>query len=197
MARFDYTMLRWANPTNQHFVTEMWTCVHISVTNWCIVGYLSSSSWDLWGGSNDLILCLYSPGEQMWGEKCYHQKPLLPTWPHDVVRIKETWWRHLMETNSALLAICAGNSPVPGEFPTQRPVTRSFDVYFDLRPNKWLSKQWWGWWFETSSCPLWRHRNGVGLVCYIYTYILKYIWVLSLTSNSLLNKHIVFCTTMK
>ena len=64
-----------------------------------------------------------------------------------------------METFSALLAICAGNSPVPGEFPTQRPVTRSFDVYFDLRPNKRLSKQWWGWWFETQSCPLWRHRN--------------------------------------
>ena len=41
-----------------------------------------------------------------------------------------------METFSALLAICAGNSPVPGEFPTQRPVTRSFDVFFDLRPNK-------------------------------------------------------------
>ena len=70
------------------------------------------------------------------------------------------WWRHQMETFSALLAICAGNSPVPGEFPTQRPVTWSFDVYFDLRPNKWLSKQSWGWWFETLSCSLWRHRNG-------------------------------------
>ena len=63
-------------------------------------------------------------------------------------------------TFSALLAICAGNSPVPGEFPTQRPVTRSFGVYFDLRPNKGLSKQSWGWWFETPSRPLWRHRNG-------------------------------------
>ena len=41
-----------------------------------------------------------------------------------------------MESFSALLAICAGNSPVPGEFPTQRPVTRSFDVFFDLRLNK-------------------------------------------------------------
>ena len=40
-----------------------------------------------------------------------------------------------METFSAQLAICAGNSPVPGEFPTQRPVTRSFDVFFDLRLN--------------------------------------------------------------
>ena len=70
-----------------------------------------------------------------------------------------TWWRHQMETFSALLAICAGNSPVPGEFPTQRLVTRSFDIFFDVHPNKRLSKQWWGWWFETPSCPLWRHRN--------------------------------------
>ena len=70
-----------------------------------------------------------------------------------------SWWRHQMETFSALLAICAGNSPVPGEFPTQKPVRRSFDVFFDLRLNKRLSKQWWGWWFETLSHPLWRHRN--------------------------------------
>ena len=65
-----------------------------------------------------------------------------------------------METFSTLLAICAGNSPVAGEFPAQRPVTRSFDVFFDLHLNKRLSKQWWGWWFETLSRPLWRHCNG-------------------------------------
>ena len=70
------------------------------------------------------------------------------------------WWRHQMETFSALLAICAGNSPFLGEFPTQRPVTRSFDAYFDLRLNKRLCKQSWGWWFETLLCPLWRHSNG-------------------------------------
>ena len=64
-----------------------------------------------------------------------------------------------METFSALLAICAGNSPVMGEFPTQRPVRRSFDVSFDLRLNKRLSTQSWGWCFETLSCPLWRHSN--------------------------------------
>ena len=51
----------------------------------------------------------------------------------------------------------------PGEVPAQRPVTRSFHVFFDLRPNKWLSKQSWGWWFETLSCPLWRHRNEAWL----------------------------------
>ena len=65
-----------------------------------------------------------------------------------------------METFSAVLAICAGNSPVPGEFPAQRPVTRGFDVFVDLRLNKRLSKQSWGWWFETLSRPLWRHCNG-------------------------------------
>ena len=48
----------------------------------------------------------------------------------------------------------------PGEFPTQRPVTRSFDVFFDLRLNKRLSKQTWGWWFETLSWSLWRQCNG-------------------------------------
>ena len=47
-----------------------------------------------------------------------------------------SWWRHQMETFSALLVFCAGNSPVSGEFPAQRPVTRSFDVLFDLRLNK-------------------------------------------------------------
>ena len=69
------------------------------------------------------------------------------------------WWRPQMEKFSALLALCAGNSPVTGEFAAQRPVTRSFDVSFDLHQNKRLSKQSWGWWFETQSRPLWRHRN--------------------------------------
>ena len=64
-----------------------------------------------------------------------------------------------MKTFSALLALCAGNSSVTGEFPTQRPVTRTFGVFFDLCLNRRLSKQWWGWWFETPSRPLWRHCN--------------------------------------
>ena len=72
-----------------------------------------------------------------------------------------SWWRHQMETFSALLDLCAGNSPVTGEFPSQRPVTPSFDVFFDLRLNKRLSKQSWCWWFETPSCSLWRHCNLV------------------------------------
>ena len=65
-----------------------------------------------------------------------------------------------METFATLLALCAGNSPVIGEFPPQSPVTRSFDVFFDLRLNKWLSKQSWGWWFERRFGLLWRRRNA-------------------------------------
>ena len=64
-------------------------------------------------------------------------------------------------TFSVLLALCAGNSPVTGEFPSQRPMTRSFDVFFDLRLNKRLSKQSRGWRFETQSRPLCRHSNGM------------------------------------
>ena len=77
----------------------------------------------------------------------------------DIQHYLWAWWRHQMETFSALLAFCAENSPVTGEFPAQMPVRRSFDVFFDLRPNKRLGKQSRGWWFEAKSHPLWRHCN--------------------------------------
>ena len=60
---------------------------------------------------------------------------------------------------STLLALCAGTSPVTGEFSAQRLVTQDFDDFFVLRLNKRLSKQWWGWWFDTPSRLLWRHCN--------------------------------------
>ena len=81
-------------------------------------------------------------------------------WSGDKPFLKQSWWRHQMESFSALLALCAGNSPVTGEFPSQRPVMWSFDVFFNLHPNKQLSKQSWDWWFETPSLSLWRHCNG-------------------------------------
>ena len=70
------------------------------------------------------------------------------------------WWRHQMETFSALLAICEGNSPVAGEFPSQRSVTRSFVVFFDLRLNKRLIRQSRRWWFDTPSRPLLRRYDN-------------------------------------
>ena len=80
-----------------------------------------------------------------------------------------TWWRHQMKRFSALLAFCAGNSPV-----ILRAKARdgSFDYFFDLRLNKRLSKQCWGCWFETPSCPLWHHCDDsfliTGRVCNIF-----------------------------
>ena len=78
-----------------------------------------------------------------------------------------TWLRpgkYMMTSSNGnifrVTGICAGNSPVPGEFPAQRPVTRSYHVFFDLCLNKPSSKQSWGWWFETLSRPLWQHCNG-------------------------------------
>ena len=61
------------------------------------------------------------------------------------------------------MALCAGNLSVTGEFPSHRPVTQSFDVFFDLRLNKGLSKQLWGWWFETLSRSLRCHCNVMAI----------------------------------
>ena len=72
-----------------------------------------------------------------------------------------SWWRHQMATVSASLALCVRNSQVIGEFPAQRPMTRSFDVFFDLRLNKRLSKQSWRWRYATPSRSFWRHSNVV------------------------------------
>ena len=74
------------------------------------------------------------------------------TWITDIAQ--GSWWRHQMETFSALPAFCTGNSPANGEFRAQRPVTRSFGVFFDLRPNKRLSEQSWGWWFWDAIAPI-------------------------------------------
>ena len=103
-----------------------------------------------------------------------------------------------METFSALLALCVANSAVIVEFPSQRPVTRSFDVFFDVRLNKRLSKQSWGWWVETPSCSLCRHcnvsiRQTVGFVpvksrfiyvCVCFIHISSY-WFVSVCSTFL------------
>ena len=86
-----------------------------------------------------------------WQHFCFsecHMKTHLCFFKHDDV-IK---WKHYRVTGP----LC-GEVTGPGEFPKQRPVTRSFDVFFDLRLNKRLSKQWWGCWFETPSWSLWRH----------------------------------------
>ena len=108
----------------------------------------------------------------------------------------EDWWRgvnvstwrpHQMETFSALLAFFEGNSPVTGEFHSRRPVTRSCDVFFDLRLNKRLSNPTRRWWLETPSRSLWRHCNEELVWSssnQIMTYRLSITKLLSLPGNA-------------
>ena len=71
-----------------------------------------------------------------------------------------------------------GNSQVNGEFPIQRPVTRSFDVLFDLRQSKRLSAQSWGWWFEVLSRQLWRHCYDFFILAVIFILCFSVLYVI-------------------
>ena len=72
----------------------------------------------------------------------------------------------------------------------QRPVTRSFDVFFDLRLNKRLSKQSWGWWFETPSRSLWRHCNVMHHPCVLSTLYAVDVILLGLYCNMVWHTYI-------
>ena len=89
-------------------------------------------------------------------------------WSYHIFVLRETI--SMMTSSNGNIFCVTGHlyGEFPGEFHAQRPVTRSFDVFFDLRLNKRLSKQSWGWWFETLSRPLWRHHNGLNLFIYAY-----------------------------
>ena len=123
------------------------------------ISYLSKLRWvtrpnwaavhsRIWDQKKNIMLCLSRPQEQSTIVVCY--------WPISSEFLMMT------SSNGNIFRVTGhlcGEFTGPGEFPTQRPVTRSFDVFFDLRSNKRLNKQWRGWWFQTQSCPLWRHRN--------------------------------------
>ena len=95
-----------------------------------------------------------------------------PQWVKLTLR---AWWRLQRKTCSALLTLCAGNSPVTSEFPSQRPVMQIFVVSFDQRLNKWLSKQWRCWWFQMPSPSLWCHCNGRTMMCLLWEFGRKLI----------------------
>ena len=90
------------------------------------------------------------------------------TYPYLVLTIFPTitWWRHQMEIFPALLALCAGNSPFTGEFPTQRTVTRSLDTFFDMCLNKG--------WVNNREADDWRRHWAHNDVIVMSTYILNY-----------------------
>ena len=66
-----------------------------------------------------------------------------------------------MDTFSALIALCEGKPLVTDGLSSDRPATRNIDIFFDQRLNKRLSKRSRRRWFQTPSCPLLRHCNGV------------------------------------
>ena len=71
------------------------------------------------------------------------------------------WWRHQMETFSALLALCVGNSSVTVNSPHRGQWREAlmFSLTCALN-NERLNKQSWGWWFESTLHSLWRHCHA-------------------------------------
>ena len=106
------------------------------------------------------------------------------------MRKKASIWSHNHKITHSLSMMTSSNGNIfrvtgplcgeftgPGEFPAQRPVTWSFDVFCDLRLNKRLSKQQWGWWFETPSRSLRRHCNAT-IGCLLWVLSLINVWCL-------------------
>ena len=62
-------------PTMHHFVTEMCTRVHISVTKWCIVGYEIGALWD-------------------WCNRSIGPWSMMMSWHENVFRIREPLWEN-------------------------------------------------------------------------------------------------------
>ena len=75
-----------------------------------------------------------------------------------------------METYSMVLGLCERNPLVTCGFPSRRPVTQSFHVFFDLCLNKWLCKQLRHPWFEMPSHSLWCRCNVIGHLHFAYNF---------------------------
>ena len=138
-------MRQWTGLSLVQVMAIIWVQVNGNYLNqcWLIVNSAPGNTFQ-WNSNRN-----FHPRKCIW--KCR-----LPKWRPFCT----PWRRHQMEAFSVLLALCAGNSPVTGEFTTQRPETRSFDVFFYLCLNKRFSKQSRGWWFEPLLRALWRHYNA-------------------------------------
>ena len=114
----------------------------------------------MWCRCNDHILFyLITKKDVLQSAKCRHILYMLFFFSFVSA---DSWWCHQMGTFSALLVICVGKPPVTGGFPSQRPVTWVFDVFFDLRLNKRFSKQSKRRSFGTPSRSLLCHPEGYG-----------------------------------
>ena len=86
-----------------------------------------------------------------------------------LIFVDRKWWRHLngniFRATGPLWRESTGHRWIP----SQRPVTWSFDVFFDLCLDRRLSKQSRRCWFETPSRSFWRHRNK--MAGYVVTWL--------------------------
>ena len=118
---------------------------------------------------------MHTCGIWFWWVKTEEGKKL-ELYEHDVVIKWKPFPRYWL--------LC-GKFTGPDEFPAQRPVTRSFDVFFDLHPNKRLNKQPWGWWFETPWWSLWRHV--MKRICNWPYWVNRYVYLIgNVIGNALL-----------
>ena len=153
----DSVVLIWAKNVvinfitlNETFFPNVWSCICVMIVKYTwhtLAGSFTNfvKSWKM-TVKNVLTVCQYFARFLNVSELYFLSKKYALINRSDLQQVVccQTWWRHQMETFSALLAISAGNSLVTGEFPAQRPVTQSFDVFFDRRPIKRLRKQSWG-----------------------------------------------------
>ena len=124
----------------------------------CTKGFEISSrmAWRMWVGSISHKICTRHPFVVVFENRSswilqipipifFRDASLAPEQSYDDV-IK---WKHFPRCWSFVRGI--HRSPVNS--PHKWPVTRNFDVFFDLRLFTRLSKQWWAWWFATPSRP--------------------------------------------
>ena len=139
-AQMSAVMLQWMQTLEWRSVTA----VEYRIANNSIVCITACSGWQqrkirapqYWLFFREILSCGHDGFPSKKGPECWFVFPM--PWCHQqnneckvsVTCPRSRWWRHQMETFSALLALCAGNSPVTGEFSAQRPVTQIFDVFF-------------------------------------------------------------------
>ena len=102
------------------------------------------------------ICCNFSNGRFV----IYNKSTVTKITTKHTCKLHSSWLRHDMEALSALQALCEGNPPVTGGFPSQRASDAGFDAFFGVILNKTLNKQYSYRWFETLWHPLWRHSDN-------------------------------------
>ena len=135
---------KWIHKLLLHIST---CCLHVWVQTMIIITIVRTSYLILTHNNSVGVAGGEHHGLDCWkGKSILHHKFQTITNRSDIIELTTVI---LMEISSASLTVFAGNSQVTAEFPSQRLVTRSFDVFFDLPLKKWFDRQSQSWWLET------------------------------------------------